>query len=67
MEAALKSTRQVVEHHIDLLEMTAFNLGFEACLHALDELSDIKHNNHELIFAEHLRTTVRELRGENVD
>ncbi len=67
MEAALKSTRQVVEHHIDLLEMTAFNSGFEACLHALDELSDMENDNHELIVAEHLRTAVRELRGENVD
>jgi len=66
MEAALKQTRQTVEHHIDLLEMAAYNLGFEACLHALDELSDIKHNRDELIAAEHFRWAAKELRGENV-
>ena len=67
MEKALIETRKGVDHHIDLLEMTAFNLGFEACLHALDELSDIKHNRDELIAAEHFRWAAKELRGDNVE
>jgi len=67
MEKALIETRKGVDHHIDLLEMTAFNLGFEACLYALDELSDIKHNRDELIAAEHFRWAAKELRGENVE
>lgn len=67
MSKATRETRHGIEHHLDLLEMTAFNEGFEACLNAIDELSNIKHNRHELIFAEHLRETLRELRGENVN
>jgi len=66
METTLKQTRQTVDRHIDLLEMAAYNLGFEACLYALDELSDIKHNRDELIAAEHFRWAAKELRGENV-
>ena len=67
MSRASQETRHVVAHHLDLLEMTTFNDGFEACLNAIDELSNLKHNAHELIFAEHLRWTIKELRGENVN
>ena len=67
MSKASAETRHDIAHRLDLLEMTVFNDGFEACLNAIDELSNIKHNNHELIFAEHLREAARELRGENVD
>ena len=65
MSKASRETRIAVEHHLDLLEMTVFNDGFEACLNAIEELSNVKHNTHELIFAEHLRWTAKELRGEN--
>ncbi len=67
MSKATKETRYAIQHHLDLLEMTAFNDGFESCLNAIDELSNFKHNQHELIAAEHLRWAAKELRGENVD
>lgn len=67
MSKASKETRHAIDHHLDLLEMTVFNEGFEACLNSIEELSNLKHNAHELIFAEHLRWTAKELRGENVD
>lgn len=67
MSKVTKHLRSAVESSLDVLEMAAFNEGFEACLSAIDELSNVKHNNHELIFAQHLRETASELRGENVD
>ncbi len=60
------NTRQELDRHIDLLEMSLFNNGFEAAINALDELSNYKHNKDEHIAAEHLRWAANELRGENV-
>jgi hypothetical protein len=45
--------------------MVAFNQGFEAATNALDELSDMKHNQGETDAAEVLRWVAKELRGEN--
>jgi hypothetical protein len=50
---------------MDVLQTLAWTEGFEAAASALEELSDIKHNFDEHIFAEHLRWAAKELRGEN--
>lgn len=60
-----KSLRTALESTMDALQTLAWSEGFEAAAGALDELSDIKHNFDEHIFAEHLRWAAKELRGEN--
>jgi hypothetical protein len=59
--------REGIERLIDQVEMTNFNNGFEACLNALDELSNELHNDHLHDEAELLRWAVKELNGENAD
>lgn len=61
------SIRNGVESLLDHLEMHNFNQGFEACMNAIDELSNQKHNEGDTDAAEVLRWTVRELKGENID
>lgn len=67
MSGVTRGIRKSMELQMDTLEMSSFNEGFEAALDSIEELSDQKHNNHELIFAEHLRWTAKELRGENAN
>ena len=57
--------REKLDREIDLIEMAAFNEGFEACMNALDEMSNWNHNNGYSATAEILRNAVKELRGEN--
>ena len=53
-----------VDRLLDLLEMHNFNQGFEACINAIDEISNQKHNDGDHLAAEVLRWTVKELKGE---
>jgi hypothetical protein len=48
-----------------MLEMSAFNDGFEAAIEAVEQLSDEKFNQDEKEAAEVLRWLAKELRGEN--
>lgn len=59
--------RDSIENMLDVLEMAGFNDGFEAALNAIDELSNIKHNEGDSVAAEILRWTAKELRGDNVE
>ena len=65
MSEASKSMRSAIESSLDALEMINFNNGFEAATNALDELSDLKHNQGAPTYAEVLRWAAKELRGEN--
>ena len=56
-----------VDRLLDLLEMHNFNQGFEACINAIDELSNQKHNDGDHMAAEVLRWAVREMKGENIE
>jgi hypothetical protein len=57
--------REAIDHSLDAIEMRSFNDGFEAAANALDELSDIKHNQGDHLAAEVLRWAASELRGDN--
>lgn len=59
--------RDGVESLLDHLEMHNFNQGFEACINAIDEFSNQKHNDGDHLAAEVLRWAVRELRGDNIN
>lgn len=59
--------RQGVERLLDHLEMEQFNRGFEACLDAIDELSNLEWNKDRKATAETLRWAVKELKGENIE
>lgn len=59
--------RDGVESLLDHLEMHNFNQGFEACINAIDEFSNQKHNNGDHMAAEVLRWAVRELKGDNIN
>ena len=59
--------RDGVESLLDHLEMHNFNQGFEACINAIDEFSNQKHNDGDHMAAEVLRWAVRELRGDNIN
>ena len=59
--------RQGVESLLDHLEMHNFNQGFEACINALEEMSNQKHNDGDHMAAEVLRWAVREMKGENIE
>jgi hypothetical protein len=48
-----------------MLEMAAFNQGFEAAINAVDELSNHLHNTNDQLGAEILIWVAKELRGEN--
>ena len=58
------SIRQSTERLLDHLEMHNFNQGFEACINALDEMSNRFHNEGRFRRAEIIRTAVKELTGE---
>lgn len=59
------SIRSSVEHSLDMLEMAAFNQGFEAAINAVEELSNNLHNTNDKLGAEILLWVAKELRGEN--
>ena len=59
--------RKEVERMLDHLEMEQFNRGFEACLEAIDELSNQEWNKDRKATAETLRWAVKELKGENIE
>jgi len=65
MSETTKGVRSAIDHTLDVLEMASFNEGFEAGLNALDELSNLLHNNGDKKGAENLRWAAKELRGEN--
>jgi len=65
MSEHTKRLRSALESTTDAIELLAFTEGYEAATHGLDELSNIKHNFDEHIFAEHLRWAAKELRGQN--
>jgi len=65
MSETTRSIRSTLDHSLDMLEMAAFNEGFEAAINAIDELSNKLHNDNDSAGAEALRWTVRELKGEN--
>lgn len=59
--------REGIDRLIDHVEMLNFNRGFEACLDAIDELSNMLHNDHQHEGAEALRWAVKELKGDNIE
>jgi hypothetical protein len=65
MSETTQALRHSIEHTQDLLEMAAFNDGFEAALNAFDELSNQLHNSQDTEGAEVLRWAASELRGDN--
>jgi len=65
MSKATRDLRTRTEGSLDMLEMSAFNDGFEAAIEAVEQLSDEKFNQDEKEAAEVLRWLAKELRGEN--
>jgi hypothetical protein len=65
MSKATRDLRTRTEGLLDMLEMSAFNDGFEAAIEAVEQLSDEKFNQDEKEAAEVLRWLAKELRGEN--
>jgi hypothetical protein len=57
--------RNEVDRKLDLYGMAQFSKGFEACIEALEELSNQKHNEGLKETAEVLRWAAKELLGEN--
>ena len=66
MSETTQKLRESIDNVLDVLEMSGFNDGFEAAINAIDELSNLLHNNKDEIGAEALRWAAKELRGENV-
>jgi hypothetical protein len=62
---SVEEFRNQVDRQLDLYSMAQFSRGFEACLEALEELSNQKHNEGLTATAETLRWAARELLGEN--
>lgn len=65
MSETTNQLRDSLENLLDVLEMAGFNDGFEACLNAIDELSNQMHNDNNTAGAEALRWAVKELSGNN--
>jgi hypothetical protein len=65
MLMSVEQFKQQVDRQIDLYGMAQFSRGFEACIEALEELSNQKHNEGLKETAEVLRWAARELLGEN--
>jgi hypothetical protein len=65
MSETTKALRHSTEHALDMLEMAAFNEGFESAINAIDELSNELHNTGDNMAAEILVWAAKELRGEN--
>jgi hypothetical protein len=57
--------RNEVDRKLDLFGMAQFSRGFEACIEALEDLSNQKHNEGLKETAEVLRWAAKELLGEN--
>jgi hypothetical protein len=57
--------RNEVDRKLDLFGMAQFSKGFEACIEALEDLSNQKHNEGLKETAEVLRWAAKELLGEN--
>lgn len=60
-----KPLREGIERLLDHLEMHNFNQGFEACLGAIDDISNRWHNEGRTHRADILRDLIKELTGEN--
>jgi hypothetical protein len=67
MSELTQELRNKLSLYLDSLEMASFNSGFEAAVNGIDELSNAKHNQGDLVASEVLSWTSRELRGENID
>jgi len=65
MSLNTRMLRKAAESTLDALELLAYTEGFEAATNALDELSDIKHNEGDKNAALILLWAAKELRGEN--
>lgn len=59
--------REGIDRLIDQIEMTEFSRGFDACIEAIDELSNIEWNKGRPATAEALRWAAKELNGENIE
>lgn len=66
MKTSETSIRGGVESLLDHLEMHNFNQGFEACINAIDEMSNELYNNGYRVRSEALRTAVKKLTGEDL-
>ena len=62
---SVEQFRNEVDRQLDLYGMAQFSKGFEACIEALEELSNQKHNEGLKETAEVLRWAAKELLGEN--
>ena len=67
MSETTQKLRESIDNVLDVLEMSGFSDGFEAAINAIDELSNLLHNNNDTIGAEALRWAAKELRGENAE
>lgn len=65
MSEATDKVRESLNHTLDMLEMAAFNQGFEAAINAIDEMSNELHNTGDIVAAEVLRWLSKEMAGEN--
>ncbi len=65
MSQNTKKMRDGVSSALDALEMLNFAEGFDSAIDGIDELSNLKHNQGDLVAAEVLRWAAKELRGEN--
>ena len=59
--------REGIDRLIDQVAMTEFSRGFDACIEAIDELSNNEWNKGRVATAEVLRWAARELNGENIE
>ncbi len=59
--------REGIDRLIDQVAMTEFSRGFDACIEAIDELSNSEWNKGRAATAEVLRWAARELNGENIE
>jgi soluble cytochrome b562 len=59
----MNSLRSELEHKLDMLEMAAFNQGFEAALNAIDDFANAAHNEGNRERAKALEWLIKELTG----
>ena len=59
--------REGIDRLIDQVAMTEFSRGFDACIEAIDELSNSEWNKGRAATAEVLRWAAKELNGENIE
>ena len=65
VEDAFENFRKDIAPVMDKLGFQTYGLGYNAAVEIIDELSNAKHNQGDIIAAEVLRWAANELRGEN--